>query len=87
MSLIRTYQVVISPVRSERMEKFYRGELAMLASINFDQLSHEDQIDHEMITDHFLQFYMGLLTSLPHGFRNPFLGRRKCVLVGNALLP
>lgn len=48
-SLLRTYEVVISPVRSERMEKFYRGELAMLAALNFAQLSHEDQIDYLLL--------------------------------------
>jgi len=40
---------VVSPVRSERMEQFYQGELAMLAAMDFDHLSHEDQIDYLLL--------------------------------------
>lgn len=49
MSLVRTYVVEISPQHSERMEKFYRDELAMLDGINFDQLAHEDQVDYLLL--------------------------------------
>ncbi len=49
VSLLRTYQVVISPARSERMETFYRGELALLNAMNFEQLSHEDQVDYLLL--------------------------------------
>jgi uncharacterized protein (DUF885 family) len=49
MSLLRTYEVEIGPERSERLEKFYRSELALLGSLNFDQLSHEDQVDYLLL--------------------------------------
>lgn len=49
MSLLRTYTVAISPVRIARMDKFYNGELAMLAGMNFNILSHEDQVDYLLL--------------------------------------
>lgn len=49
LSLARTYPVLISPVRSERMERFYRNELSMLGGIDFHQLSHEDQVDYLLL--------------------------------------
>ncbi|HEU5350312.1 MAG TPA: DUF885 family protein [Terracidiphilus sp.] len=49
MSLLRTYTVRISPVRMARMEKFYEGELAQLSEMNFDSLSHEDQVDYLLL--------------------------------------
>jgi uncharacterized protein (DUF885 family) len=49
MSLASTYPVVISPERITRMEKFYRDELAMLAGMDFDRLSHEDQVDYVLL--------------------------------------
>jgi uncharacterized protein (DUF885 family) len=49
MSLMRTYVVEISPQRSARMEKFYQDELSTLEGINFDQLSHEDQVDYLLL--------------------------------------
>lgn len=48
-SLDRTYPVRISPVHTARMEKFYQNELAMLNGMNFDGLSHEDQVDYELL--------------------------------------
>lgn len=49
MSLTRTYVVEVSPQRSARMEKFYRDELSTLEEINFDQLTHEDQVDYLLL--------------------------------------
>lgn len=48
-SLDRTYVVDVGPTRMERMEKFYHNELAMLAAMDFNQLSHEDQIDYLLL--------------------------------------
>ena len=49
MSLRRTYVVDIAPTRMARMEKFYNDELAMLTGMDFNQLSHEDQIDYLLL--------------------------------------
>ena len=49
MSLSRTYPVRVAPVRTERMEKFYNSELAMLAKMDFNSLSHEDQVDYVLL--------------------------------------
>jgi uncharacterized protein (DUF885 family) len=49
MSLLRTYTVTISPDRMARMERFYDDELAVLAGMNFDGLSHEDQVDYLLL--------------------------------------
>lgn len=48
-SLERTYQVVISPAYMARMQKFYQDELTLLEGMNFDQLSHEDQVDYLLL--------------------------------------
>ncbi len=49
MALNRTYLVAISPVRIERLEKFYAERQAMLAAMNFDALSQEDKIDYLLL--------------------------------------
>src|SRR5690348_3768032 len=49
MSLSRTYPVEISPTHVERMEKFYNNELAMLTKMDFQSLSHEDQVDYLLL--------------------------------------
>lgn len=48
-SLARSYSVAISPVRMSRFEKFYRDTLVELEAINFDTLSHEDQVDYLLL--------------------------------------
>lgn len=48
-SLMQSYVVTISPERFARMEKFYNDELAMLDGVNFDGLTHEDQIDYLLL--------------------------------------
>lgn len=48
-SLGRTYSVAISPARTARFEKFYADTLAQLDAINFDTLSHEDQVDYLLL--------------------------------------
>lgn len=49
MSLSRIYPVAIAPARMTRFEKFYQDKMAMLAAINFDKLSEDDQIDYVLL--------------------------------------
>jgi uncharacterized protein (DUF885 family) len=49
MSLDRTYTVDISPIRLARMEKFYNDQLAMLAGMDFNQLSEDDRVDYLLL--------------------------------------
>lgn len=49
MSLDRTYTVNISPTRVVRMEKFYNEQLAMLAAMDFNQLSEGDRVDYLLL--------------------------------------
>jgi hypothetical protein len=51
-NLTKTYDVLISPARRERLEKFDREELAELAQINFDALSQEDKVDYLLLKYH-----------------------------------
>ena len=44
-----TYRVQISLARSARLEKFYSASEANLSAINFDSLSHDDQIDYLLL--------------------------------------
>src|SRR5271154_3057288 len=48
-SLTRIYPVAISPARMARFQKFYEDELAMLAAMNFEKLSEDDQIDYLLL--------------------------------------
>jgi hypothetical protein len=48
-SLGRTYSVTISPARMDRFEKFYSDTLSQLDAVNFDALSHEDQVDYLLL--------------------------------------
>jgi uncharacterized protein (DUF885 family) len=52
MSLNRTYTVNISPIRIARMEKFYNDQLAMLAAMDFNQLSEDDRVDYLLLKNH-----------------------------------
>lgn len=49
LSLERTYQVDISPAHMARMRNFYQSELTLLKGVDFDQLSHEDQVDYLLL--------------------------------------
>ena len=49
MSLNHIYPVFIAPVRMARFERFDNDKLAMLAAINFDTLSEDDQIDYLLL--------------------------------------
>ena len=49
MSLNRIYPVTIATARMTRIQGFYEGELAMLAAMNFDKLSADDQIDYLLL--------------------------------------
>jgi uncharacterized protein (DUF885 family) len=48
-SLNRIYPVIIAPARMSRFEKFDNDELAMLAAMNFEKLSEDDQIDYLLL--------------------------------------
>jgi uncharacterized protein (DUF885 family) len=48
-SLTLTYPVEISEARRARLEKFFIDTQARLESINFNALSHEDQIDYLLL--------------------------------------
>ena len=48
-SLERAYPVAISPVRIARFQKFYTDEQAMLETIDFDAIPHQDQVDYLLL--------------------------------------
>jgi hypothetical protein len=48
-SLNRIYPLIIAPARMERFEKFDNDELALLATMNFDKLTEEDQVDYALL--------------------------------------
>jgi uncharacterized protein (DUF885 family) len=58
MALQRTYSLPISAKHANRFSKFYRDELGSLDAIDFDRLSHEDQVDYVL--------FRNLLTSQLH---------------------
>jgi uncharacterized protein (DUF885 family) len=47
-----TYRVAISPDRSKRLDGFYAATEANLAAIDFNTLSHEDQIDYLLLRNY-----------------------------------
>ena len=49
ISLNRIYPLIIAQSRMARFEKFYNDELALLAAMNFDKLSEDDQIDYLLL--------------------------------------
>ena len=49
ISLNRIYPVPIESARISRFDKFYNDELTMLAGMNFDKLSEDDQIDYLLL--------------------------------------
>jgi Bacterial protein of unknown function (DUF885) len=49
MSLNRIYPLILAPARMDRFEKFDNDKLTMLAAMNFDKLSEEDQIDYLLL--------------------------------------
>ena len=49
MSLNRAYVIHISSARMDRFEKFDNDELALLARLNFDELSQEDKVDYLLL--------------------------------------
>jgi hypothetical protein len=48
-SLERTYSLDLSDSHMQRFAKFYSDELAALDAIDFDHLSHEDQVDYLLL--------------------------------------
>ncbi len=48
-SIDSVYRDEISPARSARLEKFYSTTEANLDALNFDALSHEDQVDYLLL--------------------------------------
>ncbi len=51
-ALESTYRVRLSPGRSARLAKFYADTEASLASVRFDALSREDQIDYLLLRNY-----------------------------------
>jgi len=51
-SLTRRYDVPFSPVRDERMKKFYEDWLAALTSLDFDKLDQEGKADYLLLQNH-----------------------------------
>ena len=49
MSLNRIYPLILAPARTARFEKFDNDKLALLAAMNFDKLSEEDQVDYLLL--------------------------------------
>ena len=49
MALQRTYSLELSDSHMRRFSKFYSDELAALNAIDFDHLSHEDQVDYLLL--------------------------------------
>lgn len=49
MALMAKYPLRISPVRLQRMERFYRNELGALGKLNFNSLSEDDRIDYLLL--------------------------------------
>jgi uncharacterized protein (DUF885 family) len=60
-ALLRRYDVPFTPVRDERMSKFYEDSLASLAAIDFGKLNQEGQIDYLLLQNH-LRHSQRLLT-------------------------
>ncbi|MGC9199353.1 MAG: DUF885 family protein [Acidobacteriaceae bacterium] len=48
-SLDREYPLQISPLRNARFAHFYSAELSLLKTVDFNSLSHEDQIDYLLL--------------------------------------
>jgi uncharacterized protein (DUF885 family) len=57
-SLERTYSLDLSDSHMQRFTRFYADELAALSAVDFDRLSHEDQVDYLLLRN--------LLTSKQH---------------------
>ena len=49
IALEQTYSFDLSQAHMQRFKAFYASELAMLPSIDFDRLDHEDQVDYLLL--------------------------------------
>ena len=49
MSLNRIYPVIIAPARMARFERFDNDKLAILAAMDFNKLTEEDQVDYLLL--------------------------------------
>lgn len=59
-SLMRRYDVPMSPVREARIKKFYEDWLATLAATNFEKLNEDGKVDYLLLQNH-LQHSLRLL--------------------------
>lgn len=51
-SLLRRYQVEVSPMRRERLASFYKESIVALSRLNFDSMSGEGRIDFLLFRNH-----------------------------------
>jgi len=49
MSLLRSYDLPLSPIRMARLDRFYTDQLESLQHVNFDAMSEEDQVDYLLL--------------------------------------
>lgn len=50
-ALLRRYEVEYSPVRQERLRRFYRSWLQRLSELDFDSLNREGQVDYILLNN------------------------------------
>lgn len=51
-SLLRRYQIEVSPMRRQRLASFYKESLVALSKLNFDSMSAEGRIDYLLFRNH-----------------------------------
>jgi uncharacterized protein (DUF885 family) len=51
-SLMRSYELTLSPIRTERLEKFYTGQLESLKRLDFDVMTEDDKVDYLLLQNH-----------------------------------
>lgn len=49
ISLLRSYDLPLSPTRMARLDRFYTDQLESLQHVNFDAMSEEDQVDYLLL--------------------------------------
>ncbi|MFI5072426.1 MAG: DUF885 family protein [Terriglobales bacterium] len=49
LSLMRTYDLSLSPIRTDRLEKFYSDQLESLQKLDFDAMPEEDKADYLLL--------------------------------------
>jgi hypothetical protein len=59
-ALMRRYDIPLSPVRRDRLRGFYEGWMDALASMDFEGLNHEGQVDYVLLRNR-LEFELEML--------------------------